>query len=201
MDKVQTKKLPVAVLISGRGSNLKALLEASNSPDYPAEIVLVISNKNGAKGIALANTANIPVKIVRHKDYPDREQFDAALTDALEAAKVQLVCLAGFMRILSESFVDHWKGRLINIHPSLLPAYKGLDVHRRMIDDDVKTAGCTVHYVTAEMDDGPIIAQRTVPVLPGDTPDTLAERILKEEHNLYPECVMKIAKEQHPLKS
>lgn len=180
-------------MISGRGSNLGALINACSTPDYPAEIVLVISNRADAGGIELAKKADIPVQTIRHKDYPERELFDAALTHALEDNNVELVCLAGFMRILTQGFVDHWAGKLINIHPSLLPAYKGLDVHRRMIDDKIKMAGCTVHYVTADMDAGPVIGQRPVPVLEHDTPEDLAARILKEEHILYPECVKKIA--------
>jgi len=189
----KTKKLRVGILISGRGSNMKALIEAANAPHYPAEIVLVISNKPDAPGLETAKKAGIPTQIIRHKNYNDRKEFDAKITNTLKQKNVDLVCLAGFMRILSRQFVDHWLGRLINIHPSLLPAYKGLDVHRRMIDDAVKMAGCSVHFVTHEMDAGPIIGQRAVLVLPGDGPDALAARILKEEHILYPECVRMIA--------
>ncbi len=196
------KKLSVGVLISGRGSNLQALIKAAQNPDYPASIDIVISNKPDAPGIELAKTANIPVHIIKHKDFETRDQFDNAITKLSVEAGIELVCLAGFMRILGEPFVDHWQGRLINIHPSLLPAYKGLDVHRRMLDDAIKMAGCSVHYVTAQMDEGPIIGQRAVPVLEGYSPEDLAARILIEEHILYPECVAKIAREKlSPQKS
>lgn len=187
------EKLRVGVLISGRGSNLSALIDATQSQDFPAQIVSVISNRSKAGGLNHAHAANIAHQTISHKDYETRDDFDTALTSALEAAQVDLVCLAGFMRMLSPGFVRHWQGRLINIHPSLLPAYKGLDVHRRMIDDAAKIAGCTVHYVTEDMDAGPIIGQRAVPILDSDTPDSLAARILTEEHNLYPDCVRQIA--------
>ncbi len=189
-------KLSIGILISGRGSNLKALIDAAKAPDFPVKIALVISNRRDATGIALAQNADIPVQIIHHRDFETRELFDAELTKNLRQANVELVCLAGFMRILSEGFVSQWNGCLINIHPSLLPAYKGLDVHRRMLDDGAKIAGCSVHYVTAKMDEGPIIGQRAVPIIEGDTPETLAARILTQEHILYPECVKKIALEK-----
>jgi len=187
------KTLRVGVLISGRGSILKALIDAANAPDFPAKIVCVLSNKMHAPGLDHAQAAGIAQQTLSHTAFDTRSSFDRALTEILEAADVDLVCLAGFMRLLSPEFVSHWQGRLINIHPSLLPAYKGLNVHRRMIEDEAKMAGCTVHYVTEELDDGPIIGQRSVPILDTDTPESLAERTLTEEHLLYPACVREIA--------
>ena len=186
-------RLRCGVLISGRGSNLEALIVASAKPEFPAEIVLVISNVPGAGGLRIAERAKIPALTLDHKTFPGREAFEAKLTEALEHAKVELVCLAGFMRLLTPSFVERWKGRLINIHPSLLPAYPGLDTHARAIADGAKEAGCTVHYVVAEMDAGPIVVQARVPILPGDDAETLAARVLKEEHRIYPEAVRRIA--------
>jgi phosphoribosylglycinamide formyltransferase-1 len=186
-------RLKCAVLISGRGSNLKALIEACAAPDFPAEIVLVISNVPGAGGLAHAEAGDIATRVVDHKAFAGREAFEAALTAALEESGVELVCLAGFMRLLTPGFVERWQGRLINIHPSLLPAYPGLDTHARAIADGAKEAGCTVHHVVAEMDAGPIIIQARVPVRPGDTADALAARVLKEEHRIYPEAVRMIA--------
>ena len=179
----------IAVLISGRGSNLQSLIDASQSPDFPAEIVLVISNRPKAKGLDRAREAGITQQVINHKEFETQEGFEEALNDELQRAEVDYVCLAGFMRILSANFVDNWRERLINIHPSLLPAFKGLNVHERMIDGGVKIAGCTVHFVSPEMDAGPIIGQAAVPVLPGDTSETLGERILQQEHVLYPACL------------
>ncbi len=179
----------IAVLISGRGSNLKALLDACAAPDYPADIVLVISNKPKAAGLDLARKAGVTQAVIDHRDFETREDFDEAVSERLRAAKVDYVCLAGFMRMLSPGFVDEWRGRLINIHPSLLPAFRGLHVQERMLDAGVKIAGCTVHFVSAEMDAGPIIGQAAVPVLPGDTLESLSERILEQEHRLYPQCL------------
>ncbi len=184
----------LGVLISGRGSNLQALIDAFSVPGAPAEIVLVVSNRADAAGLARADAAGIPSSVVDHKAHADKAGFEAALTDALRAAGVDLVCLAGFMRVLSPSFVQAWTGRLVNIHPSLLPDYKGLDTHARVIADGRAESGCTVHFVTAELDGGPIIAQERVPVLPGDTPDTLAARVLAVEHRLYPSAVAAIAR-------
>lgn len=190
-------KTRVAVLISGRGSNMKALIDAAKAPTYPAEIVLVVSNMPGAGGLAAAAAENIRTVTINHKTFgagaDARRGFEAALTTALNGARADLVCLAGFMRLLSADFVGGWRGRLINIHPSLLPAFKGLDAHAEMLRAGVKIAGCTVHFVSPEMDAGPIIGQAAVPVLDGDTPDSLAARILAEEHRLYPECVRRIA--------
>jgi len=187
------RRVRTAVLISGRGSNLRALAEASHAPDYPAEIVLVISNRADAAGLQIACEYGIPAQIVPHGDFESREGFDAAIDAALRNADVSLVCAAGFMRIHSEWFVKRWEGRLINIHPSLLPAFPGIRVHRQALDAGVKISGCTVHFVVPELDSGPIIAQAAVPVLPGDTPETLAARVLEEEHKLYPEVLRLIA--------
>ena len=176
----------IAVLISGRGSNLQALLDAAADPDYPGEIALVISNRPKAEGLQRAVKAGVQVEVINHKDFETREDFDAALHDALKTAKIDFVCLAGFMRVLTGGFVSDWRGRMINIHPSLLPAFEGLHVHERMIEMGVKLAGCTVHFVSAEVDSGPIIGQAAVPVLPGDDAESLAARILEQEHRLYP---------------
>ena len=175
-------KTPIAVLISGRGSNLQSLIDASQAEDYPAEIALVISNRSKAKGLKRAAKANIPTLVIDHKPFGDgeaaRAEFDSEITRALEAANVSYVCLAGFMRLLSPQFVERWRGKLLNIHPSLLPAFKGVNVHQRMIEQGVKIAGCTVHFVTAEMDAGPIVGQAALAVRPDDTEATLSERIL-----------------------
>ena len=186
-------RLRIGVLISGRGSNLQALIDAAADPAYPAEIVLVLSNQADAKGLERAAMADIATGVISHRDFAERAPFDAALTTALEQAGVELVCLAGFMRILGAGFVDHWAGRLINIHPSLLPAFPGLDTHARALDAGVKLHGCTVHHVRPAVDSGPIIGQAAVPVLPGDTPDVLADRVLEAEHRLYPACLRLVA--------
>ena len=175
-----------AILISGRGSNMRALVEAARASDFPAEIVLVISNRPAAAGLEFARAAGIATLVIDHKVYADRAAFDRALDAGLRQARVDLVCLAGFMRLLTPWFVERWLDRVINIHPSLLPAFPGLDTHRRALEAGVKLAGCTVHYLRAGTDDGPIIAQAAVPVLPGDTENTLAARILAAEHKLYP---------------
>jgi len=170
-------KLRVGVLISGRGSNMAALIRAAEAADYPAEIACVVSNKPDAPGLALAAAANVPTVTVSHRDHPDREVFDRAVAAAL---------LAGFMRIFSPWFPTRWAGRLINIHPSLLPAFKGLHVQRQALDAGVRLSGCTAHFVTPDLDSGPIIAQAAVPVVAGDTEETLSARILRQEHRLYP---------------
>jgi phosphoribosylglycinamide formyltransferase-1 len=179
-------RLRCAVLISGRGSNLEALIRACAKQDFPAEIALVISNRADAGGLDHAKRAGIASTVIPHRDYPSREAFDAALTQALEAAKIELVCLAGFMRLLTAGFVEHWRDRLINIHPSLLPAFPGLDTHQRALAEGVRVAGCTVHFVRTEMDHGPIIVQAAVPVLASDDEHKLAARILTAEHRAYP---------------
>ncbi len=176
----------IGVLISGRGSNLQALIDACAQPDFPAEIVCVISNVPDVEGLARAKRAGIPTIVIAHASHPSRESFDAAMDGLLREADVQFVCLAGFMRVLSNRFVEGWKGHLVNIHPSLLPAFKGLNVHRRILESGVRISGCTVHYVVSELDSGPIIAQAAVPVLPDDTEHTLAARTLAAEHKLYP---------------
>ncbi|HEV2651363.1 MAG TPA: phosphoribosylglycinamide formyltransferase [Rhizomicrobium sp.] len=189
-----------AVLISGRGSNLSALIEAAGSPDYPAEIVLVFSNVEIAEGLSVARAAGIKTAVVSHKGL-SREDFDAQIDAALTEARVDLVCQAGFMRINSDGFVRKWEGRMINIHPSLLPAFKGIRVHQQAIDAGVRISGCTVHFVVPELDSGPIIAQAAVPVQPDDTAQTLATRILAEEHRVYPDALRAVAEERVVLES
>lgn len=186
-------KLKVGVLISGRGTNLQALIDACAAPGFPAAIALVVSNVAGAYGLKRAADAGIPTAVIDHKKYPNRAAFDAAVDEALRAAGIGFVCLAGFMRILSEGFVERWRDRLINIHPSLLPAFKGLDTHQRAIDAGVTITGCTVHFVRPAMDDGPIIVQAAVPVLPGDDAERLAARILESEHVIYPLALRLVA--------
>ena len=176
-------KKPVAVLISGRGSNLQSLIDAAEAPDFPARIVLVISNREDAAGLERAKTAGIAASVISHRG-KSREAFDAELDGALRAAGAELVCLAGFMRILSDGFVRAWEGRLINIHPSLLPAYRGTRVHERVIEAKEALSGASVHFVVPELDAGPVIAQASVPVHPSDTPQTLAARVLEIEHKL-----------------
>ncbi|MFC5583822.1 phosphoribosylglycinamide formyltransferase [Nitratireductor kimnyeongensis] len=181
----QTRK-KVAVLISGRGSNMAALIAAAIDPSFPAEIVGVLSNRADARGLDVAATHNIPTRVVSSRDYDGREAHDAAIHKALTEFKAEIVCLAGYMRLLTPDFVQKWKGRMINIHPALLPSFRGLDTHARALATGVRVHGCTVHFVTPEMDEGPIIAQAAVPVLTDDTEETLGERVLKVEHRLYP---------------
>jgi len=183
----------VGVLISGRGSNLQALIEAAKAPDYPAELALVVSNVPGAQGLARAEAAGIPTQVVDHKAFASRPDFEAVLDDALHGAGVELLCNAGFMRLLTEGFVTRWLNRHLNIHPSLLPAFKGLDTHARVLEAGAKVTGCTVHFVRAAMDDGPIVAQAAVPVDPDDTEDSLAARVLAAEHKLYPHALRLVA--------
>ncbi len=183
----------VAILISGRGSNMMSLVEAARDPNYPAEVILVISNRPEAPGIAWAAAQGLPTKVIDHKNYPNREDFDAALHEALVASGAEIVCCAGFMRLMTAGFVEKWSGRMLNIHPSLLPAFKGLDAQAQALAAGVKIAGCTVHFVEPEMEFGPIIAQAAVPVADDDTPDTLAARILSAEHKLYPHALRLVA--------
>ena len=185
--------MKVGVLISGRGSNLRSLIAATKEPGFPAEIVVVVSNKPDAPGLEVARAAGIPTEVVNHKDYPTREAFDAELDAALRRAGVELICSAGFMRILSDGFVESWRDRQLNIHPSLLPAFKGLRVHERVLETGCRITGCTVHFVRAAMDEGPIVAQVAVPVLEGDTPEVLADRVLEAEHKLYPLALKLVA--------
>ena len=179
-------RLKVAVLISGRGSNLQALIDACAKADFPAEIVRVISNETDAGGLDKAAEAGIPTAVVPHRDYVDRPAFEAELDKEIRAAGTELIALAGFMRLLTEGFVDAWRDQLINIHPSLLPAFKGLHTHKRAIDAGVRFSGCTVHYVRPAMDEGPIIVQATVPILADDDANSLGARVLTQEHLIYP---------------
>jgi phosphoribosylglycinamide formyltransferase-1 len=183
----------VGVLISGRGSNLASLMEAAREPGYPAEIVLVLSNKADAYGLVRTKEAGIATRLISHKGFPSRDEFDAVITGALNEARVDLVCNAGFMRLHSAAFVREWYGRQLNIHPSLLPAFRGLHPQARALEAGVRVSGATVHFVSEEMDAGPIIAQGAVPVLAGDTEDALAARILAMEHRLYPLALKLVA--------
>jgi phosphoribosylglycinamide formyltransferase 1 len=178
-------KKRVGVLISGRGSNMRALVEASRDPAYPADVVFVASNKADAAGLVFARENKIETAIVSHKVFATREMFDAALNNELQKHAVDLVCCAGFMRIMTPVLIKPWTGRMINIHPSLLPLYKGLHTHQRALDDGVKVHGASVHFVSEELDGGEVILQAQVPVLPGDTAETLSDRVLGIEHGLY----------------
>jgi phosphoribosylglycinamide formyltransferase 1 len=184
----------VAVLISSRGSNMVALIEAAKNPSFPAEIVVVVSNDPAAQGLERAAAANIPREVVDHRRFGrDREAFERALQDVLIKFETQIICLAGFMRLLTPWFVRQWEGRMLNIHPALLPAFKGLDTHARALAAGAKTHGATVHYVVPEMDAGPIIIQGAVPVLAGDTEAALAARVLEVEHRIYPQALRWVA--------
>lgn len=196
MSAATSAKKRVAILISGRGSNMAALIEAAKAPDYPAEIVLVMSNVPEAGGLAIAAANGIATATVDHRAFKrDREAFERAMQAELTAHRIDIVCLAGFMRILTPWFVGQWEGRMINIHPALLPAYKGLDTHARALADGAKEHGATVHFVTPGMDEGETILQEAVPVLPGDTPETLGKRVLEVEHRIYPQALRMIATE------
>lgn len=186
-------KKRVGILISGRGSNMRAIVEAACDPNYPCEVVCVVSNRPEAGGLEYARSQNIAVQAIDHKKYRTREEFDSALNDYLQTQNLDIIVCAGFMRIMTPVLIKPWEGRMINIHPSLLPLYRGLHTHERAIAAGDKEGGCTVHFVTAELDDGPIIAQVRVPILKGDTPDTLAARVLIEEHKLYPTALAKLA--------
>ncbi len=187
-------KRRVAVLISGRGSNMEALVNAARTPAYPAEIVLVISNRADATGLSVARAAGIRAEAIDHRPHgPDRAGHEAAIDSVLRAADVDLVCLAGYMRLLTPYLVNRWAGRMLNIHPSLLPAFPGLHTHARALAAGVRLHGCTVHLVTAQMDEGPILAQSAIPVLTGDTEAVLAERVLRQEHALYPAALARVA--------
>jgi len=174
------------VLISGRGSNMTALIAAAADPAYPSEIVGVISDRANAAGLGIAQSRGIATKVIQRADHPSKDAHDAAIDAALTGFGAEIVALAGYMRILGRGLVEKWQGRMINIHPALLPAFKGLDTHARAIRAGVRVHGCSVHFVTPEMDDGPIVAQAAVPVMVGDNEDTLAARVLKVEHRLYP---------------
>jgi phosphoribosylglycinamide formyltransferase 1 len=187
----------VAVLISGRGSNMAALIEAAKAQDYPAEIALVVSNQPDASGLVYAQQNGIATAVVDHRSFgADREKFERALDGDLAAHRIELICLAGFMRLLTPWFVTRWSGRLLNIHPALLPQFKGLHTHRRALEAGVKRHGATVHFVVPEMDAGPIVMQDWVPVLEGDTEETLAARVLQVEHRIYPQALRMVAEGQ-----
>lgn len=188
------KRIRTAVLISGRGSNMMALAEAARPANFPAEIVLAVSNRPDAKGLDFANANGIATSVVDHKSFPNRDAFEAALQSELQAHGTELVALAGFMRVLSPAFTANWQGRMLNVHPSLLPAYKGLHTHERVIGDGATRHGCTVHYVSAELDAGEIILQAEVPVLAEDTPENLAARVLTQEHRIYPQALEMVAR-------
>lgn len=188
-----TRRVRTAVLISGRGSNMMALVEAARAADYPAEIVAVISNRPDAAGLAWAAAQGLRTRAIDHKAFPSREAFDEALHAALIDVGAELVACAGFMRIMTSGLLARWDGRMLNIHPSLLPSYRGLHTHERALADGVRIAGCTVHFVVPEMDAGPIVAQCAVAVVEGDTADTLATRILAVEHQIYPYALSLVA--------
>lgn len=187
------RKTRVAVLISGRGSNMVALIAAAKAPDYPAEIALVLSNQPEAAGLARAAEEGIPARAIDHRAFPDRAGFDAVLDAQLRAAEIELVCLAGFMRIFTPGFVEGWAGRMLNIHPSLLPLFKGTHPHAQALAAGVRLHGCTVHFVVPELDAGPIVAQAAIPVREGDDPDSLAARVIAQEHRLYPAALALVA--------
>ena len=191
-------KKRTAILISGRGSNMRALIQAAKADDYPAEIVLVLSNKADAVGLAFAREHGIETAVISHKDFDGREAFDAAMDALLREKQIEIVCLAGFMRLLTPAFTQRWEGRMINIHPSLLPKYKGLDTHRRALEAGEQEAGCTVHYVSAEMDAGEIIMQSRVPILEDDSEETLAARVLEQEHIIYPQALASVIARSEP---
>lgn len=187
-------KRRVAVLVSGRGSNMSALLDAARDPAFPAEIVLVLSNVPDAGGLAVATAAGVATAVVDHRPFKgDRAAHERAVDRQLRDARAEIVCLAGYMRLLTPFLVDAWAGRMLNIHPSLLPSFPGLHTHARALEAGAKLHGCTVHLVTHGMDEGPILAQAAVPVLAGDTEDTLAARVLRQEHRLYPSALAAFA--------
>jgi phosphoribosylglycinamide formyltransferase-1 len=184
----------VAVLISGRGSNMSALIEAAKAKDYPAEIVLVVSNRPDAAGLARANEAGVATALIDQRQFGEnREAFERALDDELRKYRIDIVCLAGFMRLLTAWFIGRWSGRILNIHPALLPEFKGLNTHRRALEAGAKRHGATVHFVVEETDAGPVISQQSVPVLQGDTEEMLAARVLEIEHRIYPQALRLVA--------
>jgi phosphoribosylglycinamide formyltransferase-1 len=191
-----SRRQRIGVLISGRGSNLGSLISATHSINFPAEISLVISNNPNAPGLAFAARAGIASKVINHRTFTNRPDFETAMTASLENAGVELVCNAGFMRLLTAKFVEHWRNRQLNIHPSLLPAYRGLHTHERVLKDGARVTGCSVHFVRQNMDEGPIVAQAAVPVLSSDDAETLSARVLKAEHQLYPHALRLVASGQ-----
>jgi phosphoribosylglycinamide formyltransferase 1 len=186
---MSVKKKRVGILISGRGSNMQSLIAAAREADYPAEIACVVSNRPEADGLFKAAAEGLPTQAIDHRSYGSREGFEADLDRALRAAGVEIVACAGFMRMMTAGFVERWRDAMLNIHPSLLPSYRGLDTHTRALADGVKLTGCTVHLVRPELDSGPIIAQAAVPVLDGDTAESLGARVLEAEHRLYPHAL------------
>jgi phosphoribosylglycinamide formyltransferase-1 len=190
---MSTKSKRIVILISGRGSNMAALIQAAKEADYPAEIVGVISDQADATGLKAAESFRIPTRVVSRRDHAGKDAHDAAIDAALRKFGADIVCLAGYMRLLTPGFVDKWQGRMINVHPSLLPMFKGLNTHQRALDAGLRVHGCTVHFVTRDMDDGPIIAQAAVPVLTNDTEEKLSARVLKAEHQLYPLALALVA--------
>ncbi len=189
-----SQRTRTVVLISGRGSNMSALIEAARAPDFAAEIVMVLSDEPGAPGLAIARKAGVASEAIDFRAYPGKTAFEAALDARLRAERAEIVCLAGFMRVLGPPLVERWKGRILNIHPSLLPNLRGLNTHERALRDGLVEHGCTVHFVTAELDGGPMIAQARVPVMPGDDAAALAARVLIEEHRIYPAALNAVAR-------
>ncbi len=187
------RRARVGILISGRGSNMSALIAAAKASDYPAEIVCVIANRPDAAGVGIAAAEGISAQVIDHKAFGSKADFEAALAAALDAYGVEIIALAGFMRVLSADFIARYPGRILNIHPSLLPAFKGLDTHERALAAGVKEHGCSVHIVNAALDDGPVLMQACVPVLAADTPETLAARVLEAEHRIYPAALAEFA--------
>jgi phosphoribosylglycinamide formyltransferase 1 len=186
-------RVKTGVLVSGGGTNLQALIDAAADPSFPAEIVLVISNRPDVGALGRAAAAGIATEVIRHQDFPERAPFDAAIDKSLRAAGCEILCTAGFMRILTADFVDGWRGRMINIHPSLLPSFQGLHTHQRALDASARIAGCTAHLVIPDLDAGPILVQAAVPVLANDTSDTLAARVLEQEHRIFPLALQWVA--------
>jgi phosphoribosylglycinamide formyltransferase 1 len=189
-----SQRARTVVLISGRGSNMSALIEAARAPDFAAEIVMVLSDEPSAPGLAIARKAGVAAEAIDFRAYPGKTAFEAALDARLRAERAEIVCLAGFMRVLGPPLVERWKGRILNIHPSLLPNLRGLNTHERALRDGLVEHGCTVHFVTAELDGGPMIAQARVPVMPGDDAAALAARVLIEEHRIYPAALNAVAR-------
>jgi len=194
------RRLPIVVLISGGGSNLQAIIDAAERDQLPVEIRAVISNRPDAYGLERARNSGIEARVVDHREFPDRESFDRALQRVIDSYEPELVVLAGFMRILTPQFVEHYMGRMFNIHPSLLPEYRGLHTHRRVLEANGNRHGASVHFVTSELDGGPVVIQAEVPVLPGDDPDTLAARVLSQEHRIYPQVIRWFAEGRLGLK-
>lgn len=179
----------IVILISGRGSNMQAIVQKCKQESWQANLSAVVSNRGDAAGLSFARNEGIPTAVLSHKDFSDRASYDAALIDVIDAYQPDIVVLAGFMRILTPAFVEHYQGRLLNIHPSLLPNFRGLHTHQQAIDAGVRVHGATIHFVTSELDGGPIIAQAVVPVLPDDDEDTLADRVLEQEHKIFPRVI------------